>query len=200
MRQLTIALAQMSPILDDVSRNLDTMVKLVEDINRQRKVDLVVFPELVTTGYECGVRFADLAERVSDHVVNTLAKCAAEYDTHIVFGMAEKQKVESVIYSAAVLVDPDGEVAADYQKVHLKGEQRLTFRPGYRYVAAETRLGVLGVLVGWDLAFPEAARSLALDGAELLCVCGSWEAPPRSRVAQLRLCPCVRERRVRGRL
>ncbi len=50
MRQLTIALAPMGPILDDVSRNLDTMVQLVEDIIRQRKVDLVVFPELVTTG------------------------------------------------------------------------------------------------------------------------------------------------------
>ena len=177
MRQVTIALAQMNPVLDDVSQNLDTMVKLVEDVSLQHKIDLIVFPELVTTGYECGVRFADLAERVADHTVNTLAKCAAEHDVHIVFGMAEKQKVESVIYSAAVMVDPDGEVVADYQKVHLKGEQRLTFRPGYRYVTAETRLGVVGMLLGWDLAFPEAARDLALAGAELVCVSGSWEAP-----------------------
>jgi predicted amidohydrolase len=91
--------------------------------------------------------------------------------------MAEKQKVESVIYSAAVMVDPDGEVVADYQKVHLKGEQRLSFRPGYRYVTAETRLGMIGVLVGWDLAFPEAARDLALGGAEVVCVSGGWETP-----------------------
>jgi len=118
-----------------------------------------------------------LAERVPGHAVNVLSKRAGEYDTHIVFGLAEKQKVESVIYSAAVLVDPEGEVLADYQKVHLKGEQRLTFRPGFEYVTAETRFGIVGVLVGWDLAFPEAARCLALEGAELICVCGSWERP-----------------------
>jgi predicted amidohydrolase len=73
MRQVTIALAQMNPVMDDVSRNLDTMVKLVEDVSLQHKIDLFVFPELATTGYECGVRFADLAERVTDHTVNTLA-------------------------------------------------------------------------------------------------------------------------------
>jgi len=71
-------------------------------------------------------------------------------------------------------VGPDGDVLANYQKAHLKGEQRLAFRPGFKYVTAETDFGVLGVMVGWDLAFPEVARSLALDGAELICVCGNW--------------------------
>jgi len=177
MREVTIALAQMSPLLDQVEQNLATMCKLVEEISVQQKPDLIIFPELCTTGYECGVKFADLAERVNEHAVNTMAEQAAEYGTHILFGLAQKQKVESVVYSAAVLVDLEGEVLADYQKVHLKGEQRLTFRPGYRTVAVETSFGVLGILVGWDLAFPEAARSAALSGAELLCVCGSWEKP-----------------------
>lgn len=177
MREITVAVAQMHPILNEVEQNLNTMSRMVEDVCLQQHVDLIVFPELCTTGYECGVRFADLAERVSEHSVNTMAKRAAEYGTHIVFGYAEKQKVESVVYSAAVLIDPDGEVLADYQKVHLKGEQRLAFRPGFKYVVAATRFGGVGLLVGWDLAFPEAARSLALDGAELLCICGSWERP-----------------------
>jgi omega-amidase len=177
MREVTIAVAQMAPALNQVEQNLTTMCKMMEDVCLQRKVDVIVFPELCTTGYECGVHFADLAEHVDGHAVNTLAKRAAEYGTHVVFGLAEVQKVESVVYSAAVVLDPDGEVVADYQKVHLKGEQRLAFRPGFRYITVETRFGLLGVLVGWDLAFPEAARSLALEGAELLCVCGSWEKP-----------------------
>jgi predicted amidohydrolase len=177
MRQITIALAQIAPVLNDVDRNLDLMTRAVENACLRQTVDLVVLPELSTTGYECGVRFADLAERVSDHAANTMARCAAEHNTYIAFGLAEKQKVESVVYSAAVLVDPDGEVVADYQKVHLKGEQRLTFRPGFKHVVAETRFGMVGLMVGWDLAFPEAARSLALEGAELLCLCGNWENP-----------------------
>ena len=43
-------------------------------------------------------------------------------------------------------------------------------------MTARTNFGVLGLVVGWDLAFPEACRSLALEGAESICVCGSWEA------------------------
>ena len=177
MRQVTIAVAQMSPVLNEVEQNLNVMCKMVEDACLQRKVDIIVFPELCTTGYDCGVRFADLAESVTGHAVNTLSKRAVEYGTHIVFGLAEIQKMESVIYSAAVLIDPEGEILADYQKVHLKGEQRLAFRPGFKYVTAETRFGIVGLSIGWDLAFPEVARSLALEGAELICVCGSWEKP-----------------------
>jgi predicted amidohydrolase len=177
MRNVTVALAQMAPVLNDVEHNLDIMSQMIEEVCLQRQVDLIVFPELATTGYECGVRFADLAERVEDLSVSTLSKQASEYGVHIAFGLAEKQKVESVVYSAAVLIDPEGEVVGDYQKVHLKGEQRLTFRPGFKYKIAQTSLGAIGLMVGWDLAFPEVARSLALEGAELLCLCGSWEQP-----------------------
>ncbi|MFH1086072.1 MAG: carbon-nitrogen hydrolase family protein [Chloroflexota bacterium] len=177
MREVTVALVQTSPVLQDVDRNLADMSRLIEDVCLRQKVDLLIFPELATTGYECGVRFADLAERITDRAVNTLGRRAAEFGAHVLFGFAEKQKVESVSYSAAVLLDPEGDVLADYQKVHLRAEQRLAFRPGYKFVTAATRFGVVGVLVGWDLAFPEAARSLALDGAELIAVCGCWDAP-----------------------
>ncbi|MBN1400449.1 MAG: carbon-nitrogen hydrolase family protein [Anaerolineae bacterium] len=177
MREVTVALAQTSPVLQDVEHNLTDMCKIIENVCLQQRVDLIVFPELSTTGYECGVRFSDLAERITEHAVNTLGKRASEYGAHVAFGLAEKQKVESVIYSAAVLIDPEGDVVADYQKVHLKGEQRLAFRPGYRFVTAETAFGVVGLLIGWDLAFAEGARSLALEGAEIIAVCGSWEKP-----------------------
>jgi predicted amidohydrolase len=177
MRNVTIALAQTSPILNEIERNLDAMERFVEQACQRKRVDLLVFPELATTGYDCGMRFAEFAQLKTGPVVERVAGWATTYGLHIAVGIAERQKVESVIYSAALLVDPEGKVAGDYQKVHLRGEQRLVFRPGYRYVVAETDLGRLGLLVGWDLAFPEAARSLALEGAELVCLCGSWQAP-----------------------
>ncbi len=153
------------------------MSNFVEKICSEQKVDLVVFPELVTTGYECGVRFTDLAERVPGPTVNLLAQRAAEFNTHIAFGMAAKEKVESILYNAAILIGPDGELIGQYRKVHLRGEERLAFRSGYRYHVLETGFGQVGFLVGWDLAFPEVARSLALDGAELLIVCANWAQP-----------------------
>ncbi|MFC2037404.1 carbon-nitrogen hydrolase family protein [Chloroflexota bacterium] len=144
----------------------------------EQKVDLIVFPELATTGYELGLRFTDVAEQRGGHTVNLLAQRAADYSTHIVFGLVTKEKVESTIYNAAVLIGPDGEMLGEYRKLHLPGEERLAFRPGYRLPVFETSFGQVGILIGWDLAFPEAARSLSLDGAELLCACANWGHSP----------------------
>jgi len=177
MREITVAVVQMHPRLGEVSDNLVRMGEFIDQICAAQKVDLIVFPELATTGYECGVRFAELAERVPGPTVNLLAQRAADYGTHIAFGMVAKERVESIIYNAAVLVGPDGELIGNYRKVHLRGEERLAFRPGYRYPVLETNFGQVGLLIGWDLAFPEVARSLALDGAELVAVCANWARP-----------------------
>ncbi|MGQ9584736.1 MAG: carbon-nitrogen hydrolase family protein [Anaerolineae bacterium] len=179
MREVTVAVVQMAPVLADIEENLLKMTERLEQICLQQKVDLVIFPELVTTGYECGVRFTDLAERVPGHTVNLVARRASEFGTHVAFGLAVKEKVESILYDAQVLVGPDGELVAEYRKLHLKGEERLAFRPGYRLVTAETEFGTVGLAVGWDLAFPEVVRGLALEGAELIALSAAWEEPHR---------------------
>jgi len=178
MQEITVAVVQMNPQLGKVEDNLIAMGKFVDKICSEQKVDLIVFPELVTTGYELGLRFTDVAERVPGHTVNILAQRAADYSTHIVFGLVTKEKVESIIYNSAVVVGPDGELLGEYRKLHLPGEERLAFRPGYRIPVFETTFGQIGVMLGWDLAFPEVARSLTLDGADLLCLCANWSHPP----------------------
>jgi len=95
---------------------------------------------------------------------------------YIAFGMVMKERVESILYNTAVLVGPDGELVGTYNKMHLHGEERMAFREGFRLPVFETDIGVIGLMIGWDLAFPEVARSLTLDGAELLCVLANWEA------------------------
>lgn len=178
MLEITVAVVQMHPLLGKVEDNLIAMGKFVDRICAEQKVNLIVFPELATTGYELGLRFTDVAERVPGPAVNLLAQRAADYSTHIVFGLVTKEKVESTIYNAAVAIGPDGEFLGEYRKLHLPGEERLAFRPGYRLPVFETTFGHIGILLGWDLAFPETARCLALDGAELLCVCANWGHSP----------------------
>lgn len=178
MQEITVAVVQMYPRLGKVEDNLIAMGKFVDKICTEQKVDLIVFPELATTGYELGLRFTDVAERIPGPAVNLLAQRAADYSTHIVFGMVSKEKVESTIYNAAAVIGPDGEILGEYRKLHLPGEERLAFRPGYRLQVFEATFGMVGVLLGWDLAFPETARCLALDGAELLCVCANWGHAP----------------------
>jgi omega-amidase len=177
MRDATIALVQFHPRLGQVTENLERMGKMTEQICHTQKVDLIVFPELATTGYENGVNFTDLAEQIPGYTSNFLGKLAGDFHIHIALGMVVKHKVESIIYDSAVLIGPDAEVIGEYRKVHLKGEEKLAFRGGYKFPVFETDFGMVGLLVGWDLAFPEVARSLALDGAEVLAVCANWEAP-----------------------
>ncbi|MDE3091274.1 MAG: carbon-nitrogen hydrolase family protein [Chloroflexota bacterium] len=175
MREAFIAIAQFHPRLGEPQANLDRMGEIIDHISAAQKVNLIVFPELATTGYECGVRFTELAEQVPGFTIETLAARAQRYETNLAFGMVVKHKVESVVYDAAILLGPDGQVIGQYHKVHLKPEERPIFRGGFRFPVFETSFGMIGLLLGWDLAFPEAARSLALDGAELVIAPANWE-------------------------
>ncbi len=175
MREITIALAQMAPVLNDNEENLRRMAAIIQRICSEQPTNLIVFPELALSGYECGLNFTRLAERVPGHAVSYLAGKAAEFSVHIAFGMPAKEKVESILFNAAVLIGPDGELIGDYRKLHLRGEEKLAFRPGFRLPVFETEFGNVGLLLGWDLAFPEAARSLTLDGADLIAVCAAWD-------------------------
>jgi len=175
MAPITVALVQMHPKVSEPEHNLAKIVEYIERIALEQRADLIVFPELAVTGYECGLRFTELAEKVPGHVVNVISRKASEFSVHVLFGMPIKEKVESIIYNAAILLGPDGEVIGDYRKVHLRGEERMAFRSGFRYPVFETELGMVGVMIGWDLAFPEVARSLTLNGAEVICVLANWE-------------------------
>lgn len=175
MREITIATVQMKPALGEPEDNLVKMSDFVSKIASQQKVDLIVFPELVTSGFELGVRFTELAQRIPGPSVNLMAQRAAEFGVYIAFGMVSKEKVESVLFNSAVLVGPDGELVGSYNKVHLRGEERMAFREGFRLPVFETEVGNVGLMLGWDLAYPEVARSLTLDGAELICVLANWE-------------------------
>jgi predicted amidohydrolase len=175
MREVSIALVQMKPDLGEMEDNLVKMSDFISKIASQQKVDLILFPELVTSGYEMGVKFTDMAQQVPGPTINLLSQRAQEMGVYIGFGMVAKEKVESILYNTAVLIGPDGDVIGNYHKTHLRGEERMAFREGYKLPVFETEFGLIGLMLGWDLAFPEVGRSMTLEGAELLCVLGNWE-------------------------
>jgi predicted amidohydrolase len=175
-RNVTVALVQMDPKLADPEVNLSKMGDFVEQICSTEETHLVVFPELSYTGTELGVRATDLAERVPGHAVNFLAKRARDFNTFIVFGMVVKEKVESILYNSLVCIAPEGDIAAVYHKVHLLGEERQVYRNGFRFQTVEAEWGRFGIAAGDDLTFPETARSLTLDGAELVTFSASWDS------------------------
>jgi predicted amidohydrolase len=175
MREITVATVQMKPELGEVEDNLVKVSDFISKIASQQKVDLILFPELVTSGYELGVKFTQMAQLVPGPTVNLISQRAQELGVYIGFGMVTKERVESILHDSAILVGPDGDLIGEYHKTHLKGEERMAFREGYRLPVFETEFGMIGLLLGWDLAFPEVARSMVLDGAEIICALASWE-------------------------
>lgn len=176
MREISIAIVQMNPLLGEPEENLVKMSEFISKIASKQKVDLIVFPELVTSGSELGLRFTEVAQRIPGPTVNLIAQRANDFGIYIAFGMVSKEKVESVLYNSAVLVGPDGELIETYNKVHLRGEERMAFREGYKIPVAETEIGNIGLMLGYDLAFPEVARAMTLEGADLICAMANWEA------------------------
>lgn len=174
-REITIALVQMAPTLANPEENLSKMGDFIERICSEQPTDLIVFPELSYTGTELGLRATDLAERVPGHATNYLAKRASDYNVHVVFGLVVKEKVESILYNGVVCLGPEGDILTSYRKIHLLGEERQVYRSGYKFFTAEAEWGRFGPMIGSDLIFPEAARSLTLDGAELLVLSANWE-------------------------
>ena len=174
-REITVALVQMAPALTSAEENLRKMGEFIERICTAQPTDLIIFPELSYTGTELGLRATTLAERVPGHATNYLAKRADDYNTHIVFGLVIKEKVESILYNGVACLGPEGDVMSSYHKVHLLGEERQVYRSGFRFINIDAEWGRFGLMIGSDLVFPEAARSLTLDGAELLVLAANWE-------------------------
>lgn len=137
--------------------------------------DLVLLPELHTLPYFCmneDARHFDLAETIPGPTTDILAKHAADLHIVIVACIFER-RTRGLYHNTAVVFDRDGSIAGTYRKMHIPDDpgyyEKFYFTPGDQgFIPVNTSVGKLGVMVCWDQWFPEAARLMALAGAELL--------------------------------
>ena len=165
---MRIAVAQTRGACGDTAANLD----LLEDRARAARdagADLLVLPELFVTGYNTGAATAALAEPVDGPSVARAAAIARDSGTALLFGVAER--AGSAVYNAAILIDAAGTILGCYRKAHLYGEEKTRFSPGSG-MPLTAHLGGLrcGVLICYDVEFPEAVRDLALRGCQAVLV------------------------------
>lgn len=178
--KINVTCIQMEPKRFDFTYNLRKMVENIETTMAQKpETNLIVFPELITSGYECGKEFQNLAERTTDgKSVTEIATLAKKYNVCIVYGLPERDPaIDDVLYNAAVFIDNHGVVLGTYRKVHLFASEKEFFRAGCDYPLFQTEIGKIGVMICWDTAFPEVARAYGLQGAELIVVSTNWEKP-----------------------
>ncbi|MEN8174750.1 MAG: carbon-nitrogen hydrolase [Pseudomonadota bacterium] len=136
---------------------------------------LVLLEELHNSRYFCQVedpRRFDLAEPVPGPSTEALGRVAKEMATVVVSSLFER-RAAGLYHSTAVVLDADGSIAGMYRKMHIPDDpgyhEKFYFAPGdLGFQPVDTRVGRLGVLICWDQWFPEAARAMALGGADLL--------------------------------
>ena len=140
-----------------------------------RGANLVVLQELHATPYFCQTEAPgcfDLAEPVPGPSTETFARLARELGVVLVTSLFER-RAPGLYHNTAAVLDADGSLAGMYRKMHIPDDpgyyEKFYFTPGdLGFTPIDTRVGRLGVLVCWDQWYPEAARMMALAGAELL--------------------------------
>ena len=175
--RINVVLAQINCKPEDKVENLAKMQKAVARA-KKHKADLIIFPELSLTGYVIRDQIYDLAETIPGPSCKIIEETARKTKAHIIFGMPElSEKAEAIIYNTAVFVGPEG-LIGKYRKMHLPThsvfEEKRYFRPGYQTAVFDTALGKIGLIICYDIFFPELIRLMRLKGAKLIiCISAS---------------------------
>ncbi len=177
-----------APFGRDLEAGLRTIERSIAAASAQG-AKLVVFPESALGGYVrepmAGENGPDLPVALAPDGPEIAALIAMAGDTVVCAGYTELG-AEGRRYASAVCVDSSG-VLGHHRKVHLPAGERFAYTPGDGFAAFDTPVGRIGMLICYDKLFPEAARALALDGADIIASMAAWPVcrqRPARRIAQ----------------
>jgi predicted amidohydrolase len=131
--------------------------------------DLIIFPELFLSGYNIGQTVQELAEQADGPACQRAAQIARDTNIALLYGYPERLNAD--VYNSALLIDRNGNTRANYRKTHLYGSyEKSCFKPGDTLLIAELENLNIGILICYDVEFPEAVRALANAGADFVAV------------------------------
>ncbi len=161
---MKLALIQTNPTFGEVQKNIDDAVNLMNSA----VADFFVLPELFNTGYNFTSKeeLAQLAEPIEGLTFSVLASLAHQKQCYIVYGFAEADN--DIFFNSSALIGPNGLIGI-YRKVHLYYRENIFFKRGdLGFPVFDTAFGKVGMMICYDWFFPEAMRTLALKGAQLI--------------------------------
>ena len=173
MKELKIGFLQQHNV-SDASVNIQRLSEGIADL-ATRGAQLIILQELHNSLYFCQVEDVnnfDLAESIPGLSTGLYGELARQFGIVIVTSLFEK-RAPGLYHNTAVVIEKDGTIAGKYRKMHIPDDpayyEKFYFTPGdLGFHPIETSIGKLGVLVCWDQWYPEAARLMALQGAEIL--------------------------------
>ena len=162
----------------------DNLKKIIAYIVKaaEKKASLIAFPEFMmfyTNSSQTPKQLANLAETINGNFINTIVKTAKENHIDIVGSFYEKSTKKDRVYDTSFVIDKTGKVKSTYRKIHLY--DALGFRESDKMVRGSkiakpvtTSIGKIGMMICYDLRFPEMSRSLAVAGSEILIIPSAW--------------------------
>lgn len=188
--QVIVSAVQMTTSWLNLTENINRINDAIAKVKTEHNADLIVFPELSNTGYikhrdkVFGRDFLKCAEKIPGLATSEIGKQARKYGVYVVVGLAELHPdIPGMVYNSAVLIDPKGEIVGVQHKMHIPGEEKHYFIPGNNCDVFKTDIGNIGMSICYDGQFPEFTRTLALKGAEILCMI--WNMPSFSNPPEL---------------
>jgi 5-aminopentanamidase len=165
---MKLAAYQGSGTSGNPSANLELIAKQAR-IASDLGAEILVFPELFLSGYNIGDAMWKLAEPSDGYSLKRASEIARTHNLALLFGYPERDG--SHVYNSSVLINSAGKQVANYRKMHLFGsEEKRLFIPGDEFVFYKINDWLLGLLICFDIEFPESARTLALQGVQLLVI------------------------------
>ncbi len=147
------------------AENLEQFKKLINEAGN-RQADIVCLPEGITL-VGTPLDYISASEPVPGPTTRFLGELAKKYHMYIVAGILEREG--EVVYNTAILIDRKGELAGKYRKLSLPREEiEGGVTPGNESPVFDTDFGRIGMMICWDVTFPETARALAMKGAEVI--------------------------------
>jgi (R)-amidase len=161
-------LAQLALVDGDVGHNTRKVIETIGRTDVAGGTKLVVFPEATLSGFPTRENVADVAQSLDGPALTAVRDAARRAGVSVAVGLAEREGAR--FYNTTVLVDDKGEIALRYRKTHLWASDVGVFTPGDRFETCLWNGLTVGLLICYDIEFPETARAIAALDADLLIV------------------------------
>jgi (R)-amidase len=161
-------LAQVALVDGDLEHNLQTVLEAIRRADIAGGTALIVFPETTLSGFPTRENIATIAQPLDGPALGMVREAARRAGVAVAAGLAERDGAH--FYNTSVLIDAAGGIALRYRKTHLWSSDQGVFTPGDRFEVCRWNDLTVGLLICYDIEFPETARALARLGADLLIV------------------------------
>lgn len=174
MGTFNLAIAQLRSNLFEKETNLHRVL-VTMSMAKSKNAHYVLFPELFTTGYFLGDRVFDLSETIHGSMVTAIREHANRLGMGVIIGFPERDGDQ--FFNSAIFIDRQGEILGTYRKIHLFDHEKRYFSSGDSIPVFDVPEGKFGMMITYDMEFPEVARVLAIKGAQVILILSSNMIP-----------------------